>query len=474
MSQLFSAPALLVLSFVASWTPHLPASSPDFDAVRDEAVSILRDLVRIDTTSPPGNETEAALYLQRLLASGGIESRIHGKVPHRGNLVARVRGNGSKPPILLMGHTDVVGAESEQWSVEPFAAEVRDGYIYGRGTIDDKDSVTAGVMTLLLLKRLGIALDRDVIFLAEASEEGGSNVYGIGYMIREHFDEIDAEFALAEGGAMPMRGGEVRYVAVATTEKRIMRLHLKARGQAGHGSVPVDDNAITDLAAAVARIGRYRAPIRLNETTRTFFERLASISPDDEADVLHQVLDPARRDAAVPALRRIDPAYDSMLRTSFSPTIINGGFRYNVIPGAAEATIDLRMLQDDDVESVAATVRRLIDNPRIEFEIIDGGRPPGPASPLDTVLFRALERVQSQMFPNAITMPRMLNGATDMAQVRAAGIPAYGIGPPTPEGESRAHGHDERIGIQALGDFVEFVYRTVIEVAASRQDSSDE
>jgi acetylornithine deacetylase/succinyl-diaminopimelate desuccinylase-like protein len=460
--------AMILSSSLAFALPGalLAGNGPDFDAVRDEAVTILRDLVRIDTTSPPGNETEVALYLQRLLASEGIDSNIHGAVPHRGNLIARVRGNGSKRPILIMGHTDVVGAEPEKWSVDPFAAEIRDGYVYGRGTIDDKDSVTAGVMTLLLLKRHGVPLARDVIFLAEASEEGGSNTYGIGYVIREHFDEIDAEFALAEGGAMPVRDGAVRYVAVATTEKRIMRLKLEARGEAGHGSIPVDHNAIVELAEAIAKVGNHRSPIRLNETTRTFFERLASISPNDEAEVLRAVLDPALAEEAVPALRRIDRAYDSMLRTSFSPTIISGGFRYNVIPGEAEATIDMRVLQEDDVDEIAATIRRLIDNPRIEVSVVDGGRPPGTASPLDTEMFRAIERVQARMFPNAITLPRMLTGATDMAQVRAAGIAAYGLGPPTPEGESRAHGHDERIGIQALGDFVEFLYRTVVEVAA--------
>jgi acetylornithine deacetylase/succinyl-diaminopimelate desuccinylase-like protein len=465
MSQVKATLLGLALVCCAGWPLHPLADVPDFDAVREEAVTILRDLVRIDTTSPPGNETEVALYLQELLAREGIESSIYGAVPHRGNLVARIRGNGSKRPLLLMGHTDVVGVEPDQWTMDPFAADIRDGYVYGRGTVDDKNSVAAGVLTLLLLKRHSVPLARDVILLAEAAEEGGSNEFGIGYMIREHFGEIDAEYALAEGGRMTTRGGEVAYVAVATTEKRIMRLVLTARGQAGHGSIPVDHNAITELAAAVARIGTYRAPIRLNATTRTFFERLATISGEDEAAVFRRILDPSEQDAAVPALRRIDPAYDSMLRTSFSPTMMQGGFRYNVIPGEAQATIDMRLLPDDDVESVAEQVRALVDNPRVEIAVVEGGRPKAQASPLDSELFAALERVQLQMFPNAITVPRMLTGATDMAQVRAAGIPAYGIGPPIAEGEWRAHGHDERIGIEALGAFVEFVFRAVVEVA---------
>jgi len=443
------------------------AAEPDFDAVQGEAVAVLRDLVRIDTTSPPGNETRAARYLAKLLAAEGIESEIHGADPARGNLVARLHGDGSKAPLLVMGHTDVVGAQTAQWSADPFAAEIADGFLYGRGTVDDKDTVTAGLMTLLLLKRLEVPLARDVIFLAAASEEGGANEYGIGYMLREHRDAIAAEFALAEGGRMPIRHGHVRYVGVATTEKRIMRFRLVARGTSGHGSIPLDDNAVVRLSEAVARVGRYRPPLQLTDTTRTFFQRLASISPPDEADVFRRVLDPKTRAGAIPALRAIDPLYDSMLRSSISPTRLDAGFRYNVIPGEAEATLDVRLMQSDDLASFTETVREVIDDPRVEVISRDGGRPKGPPSPLDSDLFHALERAQAETFPDAVTLPLMLAGATDMAQLRAAGIAAYGIGVPTPEGESRAHANDERVGVEALGDFVEFVFRSVRHAASA-------
>lgn len=443
------------------------AAAPDFDAARREAVAILRDLVRIDTTSPPGNETRIAHYLQERLDAEGIASEIYGAAPERGNLVARLEGDGSKAPVLIMGHTDVVGVQAEQWSVDPFAAEIRDGFIYGRGTVDDKDTVTAGLMTLLLLKRLDVPLARDVIYLAAASEEGGANEFGIGYMLREHRDAIDAEFALSEGGKMPVRDGHVRYVGIATTEKRIMRFRLKARGTSGHGSIPLDDNAIVHLAEAVAKLGRHRPPIQLTETTRTYFERLAHISPPDEARVFRRVLDPETRAEVIPALRGIDPLYDSMLRSSISPTKLDAGFRYNVIPGEAEATVDVRLMQDDDLERFTETVRELIDDPQVEVISRDGGRPRGPPSPLDSDLFRAIEQAQAEMFPDAVTLPLMLTGATDMAQLRAAGIAAYGIGSPTPEGENRAHANDERVGVEAFGDFIELVFRAVRQAASA-------
>ena len=266
---------------------------------------------------------------------------------------------------------------------------------------------------------------------------------------------------------MPIRDGRVRYVGVATTEKRIMRFRLVARGTSGHGSIPLDDNAVVHLAEAVARVGRYQAPIQLTDTTSTFFRRLASISPPDEAEVFRRVLDPDTRADAIAALRAIDPLYDSMLRSSVSPTRLDAGFRYNVIPGDAEAILDVRLMQSDDLATFTETVREVIDDPRVEVISRDGGRPGGPPSPLDSDLFRALESAQAETFPDAVTLPLMLVGATDMAQLRAAGIASYGIGVPTPEGENRAHANDERVGVEAFGGFVEFLFRSVRHAASA-------
>ena len=237
-----------------------------WEVIAEESLSHFSALLRTDTTNPPGNETRAATYLRDVLATEGIEGRLYALEPGRDNLVARVHGNGSKPPILVMGHTDVVGVQRESWSVEPFDAVHRDGYIYGRGSLDDKDNVTASLMLLLMLKRAEVDLDRDVIFLAEAGEEGTPEV-GVDFMVDEHWDEIAAEYCLAEGGGAVARDGQVRYVSIATTEKFPMRVRLVAHGTAGHGSVPRVDNAISALAMAVAKLSEPLKKTPNNEVT---------------------------------------------------------------------------------------------------------------------------------------------------------------------------------------------------------------
>jgi acetylornithine deacetylase/succinyl-diaminopimelate desuccinylase-like protein len=446
-------------------TPAVAA--PDFADARDEALAILRDLVRIDTSNPPGNETKVADYLKQRLSAEGIDAEIVGADPNRGNLIARVRGGGAKRPLLLMGHTDVVGVERDKWTVDPFAAEVRDGFLYGRGATDDKDSVAAFLVAMLLIHRAKLPLERDVIFVAEASEEGGANQFGIGYLIAQHWSKIEAELALAEGGVVATRNGDVRYVGIATTEKMPTGMTLTARGTSGHGSVPRPDNPIVHLSAAVAKIGAFQSPMRLNETTREFFKRLARISAPGEAAVYRRLEDPNESAAAQAELYLQNLAYHSMLRTSISPNVIDGGFRYNVIPAEATATLDVRALPGEDVPALMASLNELIDDPAVELTLRSGGggRPAAPPSPLDNDLFQALERAQQTMYPKALTLPMMLTGATDMAQLRAKGVAAYGVAAPAEEGELRAHGNDERIDVDALGKFVEFVYRAVVDVA---------
>jgi acetylornithine deacetylase/succinyl-diaminopimelate desuccinylase-like protein len=352
------------------------------------------------------------------------------------------------------------------WSVDvdPFGGVIKDGYIYGRGAVDDKDTVAAGLVAILLIHRHKIPLDRDVIFLAESGEEGTTRV-GIDFVIEHHWDKIAAEFALAEGGSTPTRDGMVRYIGVATTEKVPRGIRLIARGTSGHGSAPRPDNPIVRLAAAVAKLGQYQPPMRLNETTRTFFKRLTAISPPDEAFLYAHLEDPDVGPLVQEKLRTSNVGFNSMLRTSISPNIITGGFRSNVIPAQAEATLDVRALPDEDMDRFIAELARLIDDPAIDIVREPRGRPAGPPSPLDNELFQTIERVQRAMYPEAVTIPLMLAAATDMAQLRAKGIPAYGLGSPAEEDERRAHGNDERIAIDALGQFVEFVFRAIVAVA---------
>jgi acetylornithine deacetylase/succinyl-diaminopimelate desuccinylase-like protein len=437
---------------------ELPAI--DWQAVEREALEHFRSILRIDSSSPPGNETEVANYLAAALADGGIASRQYALDPDRASIVARIRGNGSKRPLLLMGHTDVVGAEPERWSVDPFAAETRNGYIYGRGALDDKDMVTAGLMIALLLERNGVELDRDIIYLAESGEEGTPE-FGIEYMTDNHWDAIAAEYCLAEGGSTVSVDGQVSYVAVAATEKFAMRVRLIARGTAGHGSIPRIDNAVAALGRAVGRLGEWQPPVRLSAITRAYFERLATISEPDDAERYRRIAaNPQDADVLTYFALR-EPQHYSLLITSVVPTIINGGFRMNVIPSEAEAMIDIRALPDEDPAAFYATLARVIDDENVEIEPQRIYRPRAPASSIDNEMFSALEAVTERMYP----------GATDMSFVRAKGTPCYGIGPVRDQADiaagGGAHGDDERILEGSLLELIQFLWYTIGELALS-------
>lgn len=460
-------------SFVFVLLATCAAAQPaiDWNRINPETFEHYANLLKIDTTSPPGHETRAVEYLKKVLAREGISYEVFGMEPDRANLVARIKGNGSKKPVIVMGHTDTVGIQREKWTVDPFAAIRKNGFVYGRGANDDKDNLTASLMTVILLKRLKTPLDRDVIFIAEAGEEGNTPV-GINYLVRHHWSAIAAEYALAEGGSAAVRDGKVRYVEVMTTEKVPRRTRLVAHGTAGHGSVPRSDNAVIHLANAVAKFGTWQPPMRLNDTTRTYFERLATISSPEDADRYNNITNSKRTADIQRYFAQNERDHYSILRTSVVPTIIHIGFRINVIPSEGEATLDIRALPDEDMERLYGELRRLINDPSIEL-LPDSGetRPASAPSRIDTEMFRALERVTKQMFPGAIVLPGMMTGATDMAQLRARGVQSYGIGPVGDEEEQSvgaAHTDDERLTETSLYKLVEFQLRSVLEVAAHK------
>ena len=449
-------------------------SAPNWAQVEAETMQHFQALLRMDTSDPPGTEREAAEYLKQVLEKEGIAVEMFAIEPHRPNLVARLKGNGSKRPLLIMGHTDVVNVDPTKWTHPPFSATRADGYVYGRGAVDDKDNVAAGLMMMLLLKRMNVPLDRDVIFLAEAGEEGTTRV-GIQLMAREHFPKIDAEYCLAEGGGVTRVGGKVKYGSVQTLEKIPRAIELTARGPSGHGSVPLQGNAVVHLATAVAKVGAWRAPIRLNEITRAYFRRLAAIStPDDAARYLAVIgSDRAKVAAADEYFRAHEPRHAAMIRTSISPNIVQGGYRVNVIPSEAKATLDVRMLPGEDTAAFIRTIRNVIGDTAITVAYAARDvRPTTAIAPLTSEAFRALERAMTKHY-QAPTLPTMSTGATDMAYLRAKGMQCYGIGPATdiedgPKGFA-AHSDQERLLETELHRFVRFQWEVVTEIAAARR-----
>lgn len=465
--------SVLALSWLLLLSPvHAqPSYLVDWDAVGREAIDHLVELVKIPSVNPPGNETEVAEYVKAALAAEGIESELYALDPERANLVARHRGNGSREPILIMGHTDVVGVQPDKWYADPFSGIRKDGYVYGRGTLDDKDNVAAGMMVMILLKRLGVELDRDVIFLAEAGEEGTPDV-GINFMVDRHWEVIAAEYCIAEGGQGVIRDGKVHTFGVETTEKMPRRATLVARGTPGHGSIPRLDNAVMILANAISRAAAWQTEMRLNETTETYFSRMAAISPPEEAYLYENVTNPELTEAIQQTFLATFPYHYSILRTSVVPTVIDAGFRRNVIPSEASAILDIRMLPDEDVEGFYAQLATVIDDPRVEIVPEPIYRPAAPPSEIDNRMFQTLERIAVEMYPEATVLPIMSTGATDMAQMRAMGVQSYGIGPARTIEEINsgfgAHGDNERIAEDAFLSMVEYLWRVILEMAASR------
>ena len=463
---------LLFLLLLAALTTTVQAQQSyliDWDEVGEESIQHLIDLVQIDTTNPPGNETRVVEYLAAVLEEQGIASETYALEADRANLVARIKGNGSKRPILLMGHTDVVGVQKDKWYADPFSGMRKDGFVYGRGTLDDKDNLAAGLMVIKLLKRYGVELDRDIILLAEAGEEGTPEV-GINFMVEKHFDVIDAEYCLAEGGQNIIRDGKVVQVGIETTEKMPRRVTLVARGTPGHGSRPTMENAVVILANAVSKAAAWQTEVRLNDTTRTYFRRLAEISAPEDAYRYLNVENEELSDEIQQHFLETFPYHYSVSRTSVVPTVMDAGFRRNVIPSEASAILDIRMLPDEDVEAFYTQLAAVIDDPRVEIVPEHIYRPAAPPSDIDNEMFQALEDVALRMYPSATVLPIMSTGATDMAQVRAKGMQAYGVGPARSIEEINsgfgAHGDNERIEEDAFVELVKYLWNVVIEMGA--------
>jgi acetylornithine deacetylase/succinyl-diaminopimelate desuccinylase-like protein len=449
------------------------AIQPDWKVFEEETMQHYQALLRFETMDPPGNEKPAAEYLKQVLEREGISTKVFALEPNRPNVVARLPGKGTKRPLLIMGHTDVVNVDPKKWSFPPFSATRSDGYIYGRGTVDDKDSVTAALLTAIHLKRLNVPLDRDVIFLFESGEEGSTRV-GIQFMVNQHFSEIDAEVCLAEGGGVVRQGGAVKYATVQTLEKIPRAIELTARGVAGHGSVPLKSNAVVHLADAVSAVAKWRTPIRVNDTTGAYFARLAEISPASEARWYRDILssDRKRVEAADDYFLENEPRHAAVLHTTISPNQFNAGYRINVIPSEAKALLDVRLLPDEDPSRFLDQVRRVVNNPVVEVAWAPRDvRPGSAAARLDSEAFKVLQANITKTY-NAPTLPSMSTGATDMSYLRAKGIQCYGIGPATdledgPLGFG-AHSDQERILESEMRRFARFLWDVVLDLTRTK------
>ena len=456
---------------IASATTAAAQSQPDWDAAREETVHHLQRMIRMNTVNPPGNELQVAQYLDSTLKAEGIETHLFEPAPGRAAFVARLRGNGSKQPVLIMAHMDVVGVEREHWSVDPFAAEIRDGYLYGRGAIDDKGMLAANLETMLLLKRnlidKGGTLSRDVIFVANSDEEAGGD-WGMGWLIANHPELIRAEFALNEGGRTRIVQGKPLYVAVQNTEKVSHVVTMTAKGPGGHASVPLTGNTIFRLGRALAAIGAHREPVQILPTTREFFSQLSKVWPDRA--VATAMADVASRDT-----RRVQrgarvlagiPVFDAVIRTGISATLLDGGIRSNVIPTEASAQLNIRTLPGVSIDSVVRRLRQVVNDSLVEFVVTDRGED-SPASDFDSPMFAALVASAKALDPSLAVVPYLSTGATDSARLRIWGMQAYGVlpFPMNQDDEDRMHGNDERIPLKSLEFGTKLVYGAVLGVA---------
>lgn len=472
--------ALLSASPLAAQDAWTPAGAPPAGLDRAEAQAAtlehLRNLIRINTQNPPGNELATALYFDSVLATvPGVERHVlrDPDDPTRANFVARLRaGNPTARPVLVMGHMDVVGVDTTRWESDAFEPTVRGGHLYGRGAIDDKGMLAATLVALAELAPQRARLTRDIVFLATAAEEGGPSI-GVDRVIEAHRDLIgDAEFALNEGGRIRVVDGRIRTVNIQTTEKIYYTVVGTATGPGGHGSVPLPDNALAALARAVARVHAWRAPVRLVETTRIYFQRLADIEDDPVMRRAMEALtaegaSPEQVEAAAAVLGR-DPLHAAVLRAGTSLTLLDGGFRANVIPSEGRATFNVRVVPGDDILDVVRMMNEVGGEPAVVFALDGEPRAAPSPSPVSTALFQAMEREARAMAPGATVLPFMSTGATDGAALRAIGIPTYGILPMPleQEDEMRMHGDNERVPVPALGWAAEYVYRVLRSVAS--------
>jgi acetylornithine deacetylase/succinyl-diaminopimelate desuccinylase-like protein len=401
------------------------------------------------------------------LLAEGVETRLLEPTHNRAQLIGRIRGSGDRRPVILLAHMDVVGVERARWTHDPFGGEIADGYLYGRGAIDDKGMLAANLMVMLLLKR-SLAesrrtLARDVVFIATSDEEAGGE-WGMGWLVEHHPELLDAEFALNEGGRTRIIDGGRTYLAVQSAEKVSHVVALTAHGSAGHAAIPLADNAVFRLGRALDQLSRYAEPVMLTDTTRLFFSRLAEIWPNAVEKKAMQDLvsgDGGASEEGASILSRI-PVFNAVLHNGISPTMVRGGKQFNVIPDTAGVVLNVRTLPGQSIDDVVKRMRAAINEPGITLEITQRGEEAPPSDP-SSELFNAIADSAHELEPAIAVVPYLSTGVTDSARLRRLGVNAYGIlpFPMVQADEERMHGNDERVPIASLHFGTRLIYGAI-------------
>ena len=439
--------------------------------VEREVTNLLSDLIRINTTNPPGNETEAAKYLAETLEKEGFKCELFESAPGRGSIITRIKGTGEKPNLLLLSHLDVVAANPKEWSVDPFEGVVKNGFVWGRGALDMKSMTAMEVMVMKLLKRNKMKLKGDVILAATADEEKGGEA-GAGWLVRNHPEKIRADYVINEGGglAIPIEGKNI--YTIQTAEKGILWFKIKAKGRPGHGSVPgTADNAILRMNRVVEKLGNYRAKMTVVPTVKQFLSQITKENKTVQQALMLLLQNPDMGDQILDMLAEKDKAMAEELRASLrmtiAPTIIHGGIKENIIPSECEAVFDCRVLPGQTSTEAMDEIKRLlegVDLEKLEFETIQANEP--SESPADTPLYEQIVNVLKEFEPNCSIAPILLTGGTDSRFFRKIGSICYGFQPlrsDMPYGEilKTIHGIDERISIENLVFGTSVLYNVV-------------
>ena len=441
-----------------------PAAAEGLSPQQQLAFDIYKELVEINTVTATGDTARAAEAMAARLRTGGFaDADVHAfsPAPRKGNLVARLHGTGARKPILLVAHLDVVPANREDWSIDPFKLTEKDGYFYGRGTGDDKYMAAAFVTNLIRYKQEGYKPDRDIIIALETDEEIlDHDALGIQWLLKNHRDLIDAEFALNEGGGVGLKDGKPIRNSVQTSEKYSVTFRFEVKNRGGHSAVPMKDNAIYRLSEGLARLSKFDFPPKLNETTRAFFERSAQLEGGQTAADMHAIVGD-RSDQASLARLSANPFYNAILHTTCVATMLEGGQAFNALPQLAAATVNCRVMPGETVDEIKTTLTKVLADDQIVITQIDQPVLSAPSA-LNEEIMGSIEKLSQQFWPGAVVIPTMISGATDGSYLRNAGIPTYGhSGLAGDINDSRIHGKDERILVKSFYDGEEYLYRLV-------------